>query len=81
MEDTPAELLLTRELRGVLDKAILKLPLDYRTVFVLRDVEGLSTRETAGVIQITEEAVKSRLRRARAFLRLEIAPYMGWQKT
>ena len=81
MEDTPAEILLTRELRGELEKAILKLPLDYRTVFVLRDVEGLSTRETAGVIQITEEAVKSRLRRARAFLRQEIAPYMGWQKT
>lgn len=81
IEDTPAELLLTRELRGVLEQAILKLPLDYRTVFVLRDVEGLSTRETAGVIQITEEAVKSRLRRARAFLRQEIAPYMGWQKT
>jgi RNA polymerase sigma-70 factor (ECF subfamily) len=81
LEDTPAEILLTRELRGVLDQAIQKLPLDYRTVFVLRDVEGLSTRETAGVIQITEEAVKSRLRRARAFLRQEIAPYMGWQKT
>ena len=81
IEDTPAEILLTRELQGVLDKAIHKLPVDYRTVFVLRDVEGLSTRETAGIVKITEEAVKSRLRRARAFLRQEIAPYMGWAKT
>ncbi len=81
VEDTPMEILLTRELRGVLDQAILKLPLDYRTVFVLRDVEGMSTRETANITQITEEAVKSRLRRARAFLRQEIAPYLGWPKT
>ena len=77
-EDTPIEKLLTRELQRVLDQAIQKLPLDYRTVFVLRDVEGLSTKETAGVVKISEEAVKSRLRRARAFLRREIAPYMGW---
>jgi RNA polymerase sigma-70 factor (ECF subfamily) len=78
-EDTPMEKLLTKELQRVLDKSIQKLPLDYRTVFVLRDVEGLSTKETAGVVKISEEAVKSRLRRARAFLRREIAPYMGWQ--
>ena len=71
----------TEELQGVLDKAIQKLPVDYRTVFVLRDVEGMSTKETASIIKITEEAVKSRLRRARAFLRREIAPYMGWVKT
>jgi RNA polymerase sigma-70 factor (ECF subfamily) len=77
-DDTPVELLLTKELQGVLDIAIQQLPLDYRTVFVLRDVEGLSTRETAGIVKITEEAVKSRLRRARAFLRREIAPYLGW---
>ena len=76
--DTPAEQLLTRELQGVLDQAIQKLPLDYRTVFVLRDVEGMSTKETASIVKITEEAVKSRLRRARAFLRHELAPYLGW---
>ncbi len=78
VDDTPAEQLLTKELQGVLSEAIQKLPLDYRTVFVLRDVEGLSTRETATIVKITEEAVKSRLRRARAFLRREVAPYMGW---
>ena len=76
--DTPAEQMLTRELQGVLDQAIQKLPLDYRTVFVLRDVEGMSTKETASIVKITEEAVKSRLRRARAFLRHELAPYLGW---
>ena len=79
IDDTPAELLLTKELQGVMDEAIQKLPLVYRTVFVLRDVEGMSTKETAGIIKITEEAVKSRLRRARAFLRHELAPYMGWE--
>ncbi len=75
-EETPAEIVLTKELRGVLDRAIRKLPLPYRAVFVLRDVEGNSTEETARVLKISEEAAKSRLRRARAFLREQLDPYM-----
>jgi RNA polymerase sigma-70 factor (ECF subfamily) len=60
------------ELRKVLDDAISKLSPDYRMVFVLRDVEGLSTEETAEASELSVPAVKSRLHRARAFLRNEI---------
>jgi RNA polymerase sigma-70 factor, ECF subfamily len=60
------------ELRNVLDKSIEKLPPDYRTIFMLRDVEGLSTEETANIAKLSVPAVKSRLHRARAFLRNEI---------
>ncbi len=61
-----------QELREILDSAIQKLSPDYRIVFLLRDVEGLSTEETAKVTQLTVAAVKSRLHRARAFLRKDI---------
>ena len=60
------------ELRKILDKAIQNLSPDYRLVFLLRDVEGLSTEETAQVTELSIPAVKSRLHRARAFLRQEI---------
>lgn len=74
--DSPADILLGKELRRVLDEAILKLPEIYRAVFILRDVEGKSNEETAKVLQISQEAAKSRLRRARAFLREQLDPYM-----
>ena len=60
------------ELKSILDKAIQNLSPDYRVVFLLRDVEGLSTEETAQVTDLSIPAVKSRLHRARAFLRKEI---------
>lgn len=60
------------ELKEILDDAIQKLSPDYRVVFLLRDVEGLSTEETANVTKLSVAAVKSRLHRARAFLRKEI---------
>ena len=60
------------ELKNILDKAIQNLSPDYRLVFLLRDVEGLSTEETAHVTELSIPAVKSRLHRARAFLRKEI---------
>lgn len=75
-DETPADILMRRELKEVLDEAILKLPVDYRVVFVLRDVEGNSNEETAKILGISVEATKSRLRRARAFLRDELNPYM-----
>ena len=61
-----------QELKTILDNAIQRLSPDYRMVFLLRDVEGLSTEETAQVTQLSIAAVKSRLHRARAFLRKEI---------
>jgi RNA polymerase sigma-70 factor, ECF subfamily len=60
------------ELRKILDDAIQKLSSDYRIVFLLRDVEGLSTEETGKITELSVPAVKSRLHRARAFLRKEI---------
>lgn len=60
------------ELRKILDEAIKKLSPDYRIVFMLRDVEGLSTEETGNITGLSVPAVKSRLHRARAFLRKEI---------
>ena len=78
-EETPADVLMQKEFHTFLDKAILKLPVDYRVVFVLRDLEGKSTEETAEILGISGEATKSRLRRARAFLRTQLSPYMSPQ--
>ena len=66
-----------RELSGVLEKAVLSLPDDYRMVFVLRDVEGMSTEETAQSLSLTQENVKVRLHRAHAKLRKELFDMVG----
>ena len=76
-EETPVDALIKKELQTHLDNAVLKLPVDYRVVFVLRDLEEKSGEETAEILGISVEATKSRLRRARAFLRTELAPYMS----
>jgi len=57
------------ELRHVLEAAIAALPDPFRAVFVLREVEEMSTAETAAVLDVREETVKTRLHRARALLR------------
>src|SRR5450432_1395899 len=61
-----------RELKMVLEDAIDALPAGYRSVFVLRAVEGLSVAETAACLDVGAETVKTRLHRARASLRKEI---------
>jgi RNA polymerase sigma-70 factor, ECF subfamily len=63
------------ELREILDKTINGLPASFRTVFVLRDVEGLSTEETADALELSVPAVKSRLLRARLQLRERLNKY------
>jgi RNA polymerase sigma-70 factor (ECF subfamily) len=60
------------ELKMVLEHAIDALPDAYRSVFVLRAIEGLSVAETAECLDVGAETVKTRLHRARAFLRKEI---------
>jgi RNA polymerase sigma-70 factor (ECF subfamily) len=60
------------ELKDILNEAINKLPPDYRVVFMLRDIQGFSTEETGKAINLSVPAVKSRLHRARAFLRNEL---------
>ncbi len=65
------------ELKTVLGGAIDELPADYRTAFVLHDVEGLSNPEIAETLQVRLGTVKSRVHRARLFLRRRLADYMG----
>jgi RNA polymerase sigma-70 factor, ECF subfamily len=65
------------ELRPVLGGAIDELPADYRTPFLLHDVEGLSHPEIAETLQIKVGTVKSRVHRTRLFLRGRLADYMG----
>ncbi len=73
----PEEELLRAELRSVLDEAIRSLPPSLRTVFLLRDVEGLSTEEVAGILGISTDAVKTRLHRARLQLRERLSRYFA----
>src|SRR5271157_4325158 len=65
----PEQLYTQGELKEILGKTIQGLPPSFRTVFVLRDVEGLSTEETADALDLSIPAVKSRLLRARLQLR------------
>ncbi|MFL7890569.1 MAG: RNA polymerase sigma factor [Anaerolineales bacterium] len=73
----PEEEFLSSEGRLRLDEAAERLPESLRIVFVLRDIEGLSTRETADVLDISEMAVKTRLSRARLRLREDLSTYFG----
>ena len=73
----PEEEYLTAEGRMRLDQAAERLPESLRIVFVLRDIESLSTRETAEVLDISEMAVKTRLSRARLRLREDLSTYYG----
>jgi RNA polymerase sigma-70 factor (ECF subfamily) len=67
--------LLSAEGREILDRAVDTLPAGLRIVFLLRDIEGLDTRETGEVLEISEMAVKTRLSRARMKLREELSGY------
>jgi RNA polymerase sigma-70 factor, ECF subfamily len=65
------------ETRSLLERCIDALPDNYREVFVLRDVEEMSTADAAATLNITEENVKTRLHRARALLRRELYSRAG----
>ncbi len=69
----PEEELERTELEEILQNAARLLPMTFRTVFFLRDVEGLSTEETAEMLNLSEGAVKARLFRARLRLREELS--------
>ena len=66
-----------QELRSVLEEAVDALPETYRTVFMLRDIEGLSTSEAGEGLGLGEEAVKTRLHRARAMIRRTVTSRIG----
>ncbi len=76
----PEQLYGQSELGDILKKTIQGLPPGFRTVFVLRDVEGLSTEETAEMLGLSIPAVKSRLLRARLQLRERLAKYFKSKK-
>ena len=73
----PEDELLSGEGKNFLDEAIATLPESLRIVFLLRDVEGLSIKETAEALSLTETNVKTRLLRARMFLRERLSVYHG----
>jgi RNA polymerase sigma-70 factor (ECF subfamily) len=73
----PESEMASREAQSLLEEAILRLPLDYRAVVMLRDVEEMTTAETATVLELTEEAVKVRLHRARAMMRRDLFARVG----
>ncbi len=73
----PDRLVLTDELRQVMDAGITQLSDALRAVFVMRDLEGLSTTETAELLGISESAAKVRLHRARLQLRDHLAGYLA----
>ncbi len=77
-EDIPsAEVLLAKqETRNHVRQAIAQLPEMYRLVLVLRDIEGLTTEETAQQLELTRTNVKSRLHRARAALKKQLEPVL-----
>jgi RNA polymerase sigma-70 factor (ECF subfamily) len=74
---SPERQAFARELRGLLESAIDTLPDGMREVFVLRDVEGLSTFEVAESLGVSEDVVKTRLSRGRAALRRELLERTG----
>ena len=76
-EADPERQAYAQELRRVLEAAVDTLPESYRTVFMLRDIEGLSTSETGEGLSLGEEAVKTRLHRARAMIRHAVTARIG----
>lgn len=77
----PEDELLSGESKKALDEAIRQLPESLRMVFVLRDMEGVSIKETADILNLTETNVKTRLLRARMFLRERLSTYYSERLT
>ena len=76
-QDIPLKDMLNDEFRKRLDDAVDQLPEIYRSVFILRDLENMSIKETSKILDITESNVKIRLKRARLYLREQLAQYMS----
>ena len=73
----PDAALAREQLRGLIEQAVAGLPDAFRTVFVLRDVEGMNTAEVAECLGVSEAVVKTRLSRGRAALRRELLQEVG----
>jgi len=72
----PAQELLDSELRAVVDRVIAELPPVYRAVVLLRDLEELSTEETAQILDVSTDVVKTRLHRGRLAMRQKLDCYL-----
>ena len=72
---TPLEILLSEEGKAKIEQAIDKLPVLYRSVVILRDVEGFSLEEVANIVGASIPAIKSRLHRARHIVRETLTSY------
>jgi len=72
----PDRLFLRGGMKGVLDRAITELPENYKSVLLLRDIEELSTEETAQVLDLTADVVKTRLHRARLAMGQKLDEYL-----
>ena len=73
---TPEYLMINKELSVILETAIARLPEKYRMVFVLREVEDLSVKETSEILSLKETNIKVRLNRAKTMLRENLHGYM-----
>ena len=69
-----------KEMKEMMQQAILQLPVKYRTVFMCREVEHLSTEQTAEQLDITTQNVKVRLLRAKAMIRKELLESLAGQE-
>ena len=77
----PDIIIFSKEAISIIEKAINEIPESYRTVFHLRDIEGLSNEEVSNILEISVPAVKSRLHRARLFLRDKVSDYFHeWRR-
>ncbi len=74
--ERPDKRALRTELRGAIEEAIRELPEIYKTVLLLRDMEELSTGETARILEVSEDVVKTRLHRARLAVRQKLDGYL-----
>jgi len=73
--DRPEKALLSKEAMEIIEKAVDELPEPYRVVVHLRDIEGLSNEEVSVLLDLSVPALKSRLHRARLFLRDKLSDY------
>jgi RNA polymerase sigma-70 factor (ECF subfamily) len=80
-ETNPEQQASAREMNQLLEEAIMTLPGNYRAVLMMRDIEEMTTADTAAALALTEENVKVRLHRARAMLRKELFARAGAEQT
>ena len=79
--DEPQRRAEQRDLRLALERAVRALPPKYRAALILRDIEGLSTRQAAEIMELRESAFKSRLHRARLAVREAMEHHLGQEDT